>query len=182
MRRRSLLLPLLSLLISTQLSRAADPATPAPRAADLYFMAGQSNMQGSGTVADLPEPDRQPIPNASFWNGTTFEPLTPGRTRSPGTTQFGPEISFASTITAASTNRDVLIVKFALSGQPLHAGWDGTTWLDLPPVQSAAQMVSYEQGIFSESKARGGRESGFATDKQHRNREKDPFPLPPQSG
>jgi hypothetical protein len=133
MRRRSLLLPLLSLLISTQLSRAADPAPPAPRPADLYFMAGQSNMQGSGTVADLPDPQRQPVPNASFWNGSTFEPLTPGRTRSPGTTQFGPEISFASTITAASPNRDVLIVKFALSGQPLHAGWDGSTWLGLPP-------------------------------------------------
>ena len=39
-------------------------------------------------------------------------------------------------------------------------------------------MVSSERGIFSESTARGGRESGFATDEQHRNREKDPFLTP----
>ena len=37
-------------------------------------------------------------------------------------------------------------------------------------------MVSYGRGIFFESQARGGRESGFATDEQHRNREKDPSP------
>ncbi len=43
-------------------------------------------------------------------------------------------------------------------------------------VSSVVQMVSYGRGIFSESKARGGRESGFATDEQHRNREKDPSP------
>ena len=49
-------------------------------------------------------------------------------------------------------------------------------------VWSAEQMAPYERGIFSESTARGGRESGFATDEQHRNREKDPFPLPPQRG
>ena len=47
-----------------------------------------------------------------------------------------------------------------------------------PLVWSALQMVSYERGIFSESKAQGGRESGFATDEQHRNREKDPFLSP----
>ena len=39
-------------------------------------------------------------------------------------------------------------------------------------------MVSYGRGIFSESTARGGRESAFATDEQHRNREKDPSPTP----
>ncbi len=44
------------------------------------------------------------------------------------------------------------------------------------PVWSVLQMVSYGRGIFSESTARGGRESGFATDEQHRNREKDPSP------
>jgi hypothetical protein len=45
-------------------------------------------------------------------------------------------------------------------------------------VWSAEQVVSSERGIFSESKARGGRESGFATDEQHRNREKDPLLAP----
>jgi hypothetical protein len=45
-------------------------------------------------------------------------------------------------------------------------------------VWSAEQVVSSERGIFSESKARGGRASGFATDEQHRNREKDPFLAP----
>ena len=47
-----------------------------------------------------------------------------------------------------------------------------------PLVWSALLMVSYERGIFSESKAQGGRESGFATDEQHRNREKDPLLSP----
>ena len=49
-------------------------------------------------------------------------------------------------------------------------------------VWSAEQRVSSERGIFSESQAREGRESGFATDEQHRNREKDPLlPTPATS-
>ena len=40
---------------------------------------------------------------------------------------------------------------------------------------SVKQMTHYERGIFFESKALGGRESGFATEEQRRNREKDPF-------
>ena len=45
-------------------------------------------------------------------------------------------------------------------------------------MQSAEQMVASARGGFSDSKAREGRESGFATDELHRNREKDPFLAP----
>ena len=114
---------------------------PAGRPADVYLLAGQSNMQGTGVIAELPADAAKPAANALFWTGAKFEPLIPGQTPTAGTPgRFGPEITFAQSMAARNPARDVLTVKFALSGQPLHHGWDGPRWAGSPPAPNRANF------------------------------------------
>ena len=105
---------------------------PAVRAeeADVYLLAGQSNMQGLGRVARLPEAWRSPLDGVRFWNGEAFEPLDPSTTRiSSRAGEFGPELGFARGLRDGGQPRGLHLVKFHRSGQPLHHGWDGNRWV-----------------------------------------------------
>lgn len=104
------------------------------RNADVYILSGQSNMQGVGLLAELAEDDRKPCENVFFWNGNSFEPLIPGRTRtSTRAKEFGPEIMFAKTLGASRPDRDVYLIKYHASGQPLHHGWHDQEFLGGEP-------------------------------------------------
>ena len=102
--------------------------------ADVYLLAGQSNMQGLGRVAEL-APDMRAAPSGVlFWNGTGFEPLDPTSTRlSTRAGEFGPELGFAHASSGSDPRADVRLVKFHRSGQALHHGWDGNAWAGAEP-------------------------------------------------
>lgn len=101
---------------------------------DVYLLAGQSNMQGNAKMKDLPEGWLTPIPNCQFWNGKSFEPLSPGKTKtSTRPDEFGPEFGFARTLSSLAPQRKFYVVKFHRSGQPLHHGWNSNRWVGGKP-------------------------------------------------
>lgn len=116
----------------------ADSPQPEPKAAkpiDVYLLGGQSNMQGSGKVADLPADLRKELPHTYFWNGKTFEPLVPGKTNTANrVTTFGPEVGFA--LGTATADRPVYLIKYHASGMPLHHGFNGGKWVGGDPAPS----------------------------------------------
>lgn len=94
---------------------------------DLYLLAGQSNMLGSGKVADLPEDSPRAVPGAFFQLGAAWLPLDLEQTRvSRRKGEFGPEFGFAMEM--ASGDRPVYLVKWAASGMGLHHGWHAGRW------------------------------------------------------
>lgn len=100
----------------------------------VYLLAGQSNMQGVGKIAQLPEAWQEPVAGAHFWNGEAFEVLDPGATRlSARAGEFGPELGFTRAMRLLQPDRDLHIVKFYRSGQPLHHGWNGNRWVGGEP-------------------------------------------------
>lgn len=113
---------------------------------EIFLLAGQSNMDGRGAVADLkgdleayakPNPDvlihfsagglRRPLTVSQG-----FQPLQPGFSGTPGnksadtlpTKTFGPEVSFGPSIAAALPGKRVLLIKFAEGGTSLARDWN----------------------------------------------------------
>lgn len=102
------------------------------RAADVFLLGGQSNMQGSARVADLPVDIPKKIPHAFFWNGSSFEPLELGKTRTSNSSdRFGPEAGFA--LAMATAESPVYLIKYHASGMPLHHGINGGNWVGPDP-------------------------------------------------
>lgn len=124
-------------------------------AADVYLLGGQSNMQGSGKLADLPEEQLEPLRNIFFWNGKTFEPLIPGKIPHGKKGRLGPEIGFATEM--AKIGRTVFLIKHSASGMPLDAGWNGgsadnSSWKGDPP---APNRATFYPGLSPKDPARG---------------------------
>jgi hypothetical protein len=94
---------------------------------DVYLFSGQSNMQGSGKIADLPADLPRELPGVFYWNGNAFEPLVIGKTKTGGRAEtFGPEIGFA--VAVARADHPVYLIKWAASGMPLHHGFNAAKW------------------------------------------------------
>jgi len=118
--------------------------------ANLYILAGQSNMDGQGFVSDLPDrltdsrndawiyspnrrDDQQPIDEHGFW-----DELKPGfgegfrtdGTRNIHSDRFGPELTFAERIGELSPETPILIYKYAKGGSSIHpdAATDWGCW------------------------------------------------------
>ncbi len=102
--------------------------------AEVYFLSGQSNMQGIGKLDQLPAPLTHPLDHVFFWNGSAFEKLDPNTTKiSSRKGELGPELGFAKAISQLRPDQTIYLVKFAASGQPLHHGWDGNQWVGGSP-------------------------------------------------
>lgn len=104
---------------------AQDAENPEPtrQQVDVYLLAGQSNMAGSGRMDGLPEA-WWATEGAQLYSGRDWQPLNwNGAQRRPR--MFGPEIGFARVLRATEPTTPVYMIKFALGGQPLDAGWDG---------------------------------------------------------
>ena len=112
---------------------------------EVFLLAGQSNMDGRGSVKDLtgdlsayskPRSDllihfsagglHRPL---TLSDG--FKPLQPGFSGTPGnkpnalpTKTFGPEVSFGPEIAKALPGKLVLLVKFAEGGTNLRSDWN----------------------------------------------------------
>lgn len=98
---------------------------------DVYILAGQSNMEGTGELSELPEEWLQPIPGVTFMGNQNrrFETLRPGVTHtSYRKGHFGPELGFAKGLRLLSPSRPVWIIKYEFGGHGLHAGWDSGKW------------------------------------------------------
>ncbi len=115
----------------------------------LYFLGGQSNMDGYGQISELPDDlkgevdgariflgqitqDTQPVTGLGLW-----APLTPGfgggaKTDGNAVTlgdRFGPELTFASRLRELRPNEKIAIIKYAKGGSSLdvrQSGWG--TW------------------------------------------------------
>ncbi len=96
------------------------------------MLSGQSNMAGSGRADQLPEEWQQPIEGAYIFRDGRFQTLVAGKTGRSG--RFGPEVGFARSMLGDQSNKpEIYLIKFALSGQPLDAGWDGGKWVGPEP-------------------------------------------------
>lgn len=115
-------LTLALLLMTTATNTQAQDTPPAedtPQPAHVYILSGQSNMAGSGQAKELDPAWQQPIDGAFIYKQgkySTLEAGTAGR--------FGPEIGFAHYLRNNQPGKPTIyLIKFALSGQPLDAGW-----------------------------------------------------------
>lgn len=116
---------------------------------DIYFIGGQSNMDGRGSNSDL-------TGDKSFWNqpqsnvwiyyanplnqqpanptyNTGWQTLKPGYSVPPGfsgalpSPRFGPELSFAKAITDSNPNRRLALIKVTQGGTSLSGDWNPST-------------------------------------------------------
>jgi len=109
---------------------------------NLYFLGGQSNMEGFGYNSDLPEqlhspqpevlifhgndsPDDRPVDGRGIWaslrpgHGTGFS--SNGRSNDYSD-RFGPELTFGSRIAELEKDSRVAIIKYARGGSSLASG------------------------------------------------------------
>ena len=114
---------------------------------DVYFLAGQSNMEGFGYVKDLSPLQRKPHPSVLIFHGNPrlddlpdggigmWAELRPGHGfgfKAESNTnyyslRFGPELSFGQTIAKLSDN-PVAIIKYAMGGTALSEGSGYGNW------------------------------------------------------
>ncbi len=134
---------------------AAPPATIPPAGAspadtpyELYFLGGQSNMDGYGYTAELPAALRGDVERVRIFTGLTrfdgeryggiglWQPLTPGHgtgVRNDGqsvtlSARFGPELTFGRRLAALRPGRRIAIVKYSLGGSGLSPGVGYGNW------------------------------------------------------
>jgi len=105
----------------------------------LYFLGGQSNMEGYGRNAEIHPSDRAPVPNAHIFFGMRQQDLEPpqglgvwapvsagfgvdfgtdGTTNTLGT-RFGPELFFAKELRLMHPEENLAIIKYAKGGSSL---------------------------------------------------------------
>lgn len=116
----------------------------------VYYLGGQSNMEGYGYVRDLPQNMNAPVKGVMIYQGNSapdggkidgagiWEELKPGHGvgfQSNGQTnsysdRFGVELSFARRLLELQTNSNIAIIKYARGGTSLDssAGGQFGTW------------------------------------------------------
>lgn len=112
---------------------------------DLYYLGGQSNMDGYGYVKDLPSEMNDEFPQVLIFHGNTSKDQAPvdGRgkwqTLRPGhgvgfksdgesnvqSSRFGVELTFAKTLQDAKPDRKIAIIKYSRGGTSIHQGAAG---------------------------------------------------------
>jgi len=120
------LLLLCFVMLTTSLATAQETV-------DVYILSGQSNMAGSGNKSQLPKSWKTPRPSVQYWDGKKFVAFDPMQLSLNGGGRFGPEVGFAGTMASLQPGKTIYVVKFALSGQPLHAGFNGGKWMGPEP-------------------------------------------------
>jgi hypothetical protein len=123
---------------------------PVASAADykLYYLGGQSNMDGYGYVEQLPEELQGPVRDVMIFTGQTaldnethggigrWEPLRPGHgtgfktdgNQNTHSNRFGPELTFGHTLADLNPDSKVAIVKYSLGGSGLANGVGYGNW------------------------------------------------------
>lgn len=114
----------------------------------VYFLGGQSNMDGYGFVRDLPSELSQANPAVPIFTGKMVEdgkdgggvgvwvPLSPGHGTgfttdgavNEPTDRFGPELSFGAEMAAANPDERIAIIKYSCGGTGLVDGIGYGSW------------------------------------------------------
>ena len=100
-------------LIGVALAGSRQTAPPPTR---IFVLGGQSNMQGRGSVSQLPAAYRSPPPNVVIWDGRSWVPLRP---QGLNDTTFGPEIGFGFALAKAHPDQRIGLVKVAAGGSSM---------------------------------------------------------------
>jgi len=98
-------------------------AVPATRAETIhvYLVGGQSNADGRANTSDLPTNLQSPQADVPYFAPATGNTLS---TLRPGTTQFGPEVTFGRSMADFYPGTsDFAIVKYAVGGTNLYSQW-----------------------------------------------------------
>ena len=121
---------------------------PQAKSYKLYYLGGQSNMEGFGYVAELPGEvavtsadvmiftGQMALDNTTHGGVGIWQPLQPGfgtGFKTDGKTiqlsdRFGPELLFGQTLVAASPGSKIAIIKYALGGSGLAEGVGYGNW------------------------------------------------------
>jgi len=100
---------------------AGEPEAAGDGPMPVFVLAGQSNMEGAGQVAELPAELSAPHKDAlfvRFWD-TQFKPLDPAKLGK----HFGPEVSFGDEM-AKGLKRPVGMIKLAVGGTSIEQHWN----------------------------------------------------------
>lgn len=98
----------------------------------VYLLGGQSNMEGSGTLDSVSGQFPDTVPHCQYFstNGALL-PYQPGKTETAGNAKrFGPELGMA--LNLGEKEKPAILLKYAVSGMPLHPGWNGSKWKGEP--------------------------------------------------
>ncbi|MBN1393434.1 MAG: PEP-CTERM sorting domain-containing protein [Pirellulales bacterium] len=106
-------------------------AAPSAAATRVFLLAGQSNMDGRASVANLPAPYDQPQTEVKiwdYWSGGGWADLEGGFSTYNTGNLFGPEVSFGYALNELFPDDDVYLVKYSEGGTSLAEDWnpDGT--------------------------------------------------------
>lgn len=143
-----------------------DPAAPSPSTYHVYFLGGQSNMDGYGFNTDLPDALSEPNPDVRIYHGASVEdgadgggaglwaPLQPGHgtgfssdgQSNSRSDRFGPELSFAAALPAPAEGAGIAIVKFARGGTGLVDGVSGYGSWD-PDYETGNRRNQYDNAL-----------------------------------
>jgi carbohydrate esterase-like sialic acid-specific acetylesterase len=113
-----------------------------PKEFKLYYLGGQSNMEGLGLTSELPEEYKKPVENVWIFSGNIVEdneplgglgiwaPLQPGfgyefssnKKQNFYSKRFGPELSFGKRIAELEKDNPIAIIKYAKSGSAIEIG------------------------------------------------------------
>jgi len=153
--------------------------TSSPRAQsgdvyDVYFLGGQSNMEGFGYVSELPEHLNKPVDDVMIFMGRNvadgkegggvgiwsllqpgfgFESVSDG-TQNKLSDRFGPELTFASHMKTLSPNRKIAIIKYSRGGTGLHVEASGYGSWD-PDYDKGNGLNQYDNALAAISLAMG---------------------------
>ena len=131
----------------------------------LYYLGGQSNMEGFGYVDELPKDATHASPDVVIFTGQMafdnethggigiWEPLQPGHGtgfKTDGKTnqlsnRFGPELLFGRTIVDLAPGSKIAIIKYALGGSGLAEGVGYGNWH--PDFSDGAGINQYDHAL-----------------------------------
>lgn len=90
----------------------------------IFLLGGQSNMSGQGKVANLKSPYSETSKSIRTFLDGKWQFLKPGMfDTKKGGTRFGPEVSFAQSMSMAYPDDDIRLVKYAVGGTNLYEQW-----------------------------------------------------------
>ncbi|MBZ0170899.1 MAG: sialate O-acetylesterase [Phycisphaerales bacterium] len=136
----------------------------------VYFLGGQSNMDGYGTVAELPEELAEPVAGALIFCGERRSDLKPAKSlgrwvqltpgfgggfQTDGVTnllgqRFGPELTFAKRMRELRPDERIAIIKYAKGGSSLDvriADWGTWDPHDTRGVGSGLGVNQYDHAL-----------------------------------
>lgn len=141
---------------------------------DVYFLGGQSNMEGFGYVSELPSQLNAPVDKAIIFMGRNvadgeegggvgiWSSLQPGfgfESEADGvqnklSNRFGPELTFAAHMKRLNPNRKIAIIKYTRGGTGLHVEASGYGSWD-PDYDKGNGLNQYDNALTAISLAMG---------------------------